>query len=293
MRALLFLLVLVFSTPSQAKPAVLSWACVERGEPYCYADAQGRPAGLVVRLIEEIGRDLGIRVQTELLPWARAQAMVREGRIDLLVTLPTEERFAYAYFGREALAVEPMRLFLRQGQPGLAAQLRGMKRLEDLRSIQLVTYLGDGYAAQYLNPGFKLQQMARPENIPLMLLNGRAQASLVNLTLFQRWILDQKLTPTDFEQIELDWPHTQLPRLFMLSRRSAWHEQGLLKAMDGQLRLMKRDGRWQGLVREAFAPYGLGHLAQHHGGLAEQEAAGYYKGYEAYPEWRGLPGLRP
>ena len=103
MRALLFLLVLVFSTPSQAKPAVLSWACVERGEPYCYADAQGRPAGLVVRLIEEIGRDLGIRVQTELLPWARAQAMVREGRIDLLVTLPTQERFAYAYFGREAL----------------------------------------------------------------------------------------------------------------------------------------------------------------------------------------------
>lgn len=266
-----------------AQPPLL-WACVEKAEPYCHADAQGRPAGLVVRLVEEIARGLKLPLRTQLLPWARAQAMVREGQLDLMVTIPTPERFGYAWFGRESLVTEPLKLTLRAGQPALAARLRGIRHIDELRDVRLVTYLGDGFAAQHMGPGFRLQQMTHADNIPLMLLNGRADAMVGNVTLFRRWLIGQKLAPERFEHIDLQLPETRPPRVIMLSRRSPWHERGLLKAMDAELRQMKRDGRWQALVREALAPYGLTNLATV--GPPEPTEASlqpYYRDYDAYP----------
>lgn len=275
-----------------AQPPLL-WACVEKAEPYCHADAQGRPAGLVVKLVEEIARGLKLPLQTRLLPWARAQALVREGQLDLMVTIPTQERFAYAYFGRESLVTEPLKLIVRAGQPSFAARLRGLRSIDELRDLRLVTYLGDGFAAQHLSQGFQLQQMTRADNIPLMLLNGRAEASIGNVTLFRRWLIDQKIPPHSFEALDLRLPDTQPPRVLMLSRRSPWHERGLLRAMDAELRQMKRDGRWQALVREALAPYGLTGLAT--AGPPEPTEISlqpYYRDYELYPA-AGATASRP
>jgi polar amino acid transport system substrate-binding protein len=271
-----------------AEPATLTLACVVNAQPYCYSD-QGAPAGMVVKLMDEVARSLGIRVEILQLPWARAQAMVREGEIDMLVTVPTEERFRYAYFGREAVIVEPFKLFIRRGQPELAARLRAMTRLEDLRGLQLVTYVGDGFAAQYLSQGYELQRVSQADRIPSMLLHDRAQVALTNATLFRQWVRNSGLVD-EFDEIDIDWPHTHMRRVPMLSRKSPWHERGLLKAIDAQIRQMKRDGRWQALVREYLGPYGMANLVDGPPDLSDELSRSYYAQYDAYPAWQAARG---
>lgn len=88
--------------------------------PFESLDAQGRPQGFQVDLLQELGRVLKAEVQVTLQPWAQTEAAFREGRLDLVAMVDTRERRAWAQFTRSH-ATPAFALYHRRDRPEVQA----------------------------------------------------------------------------------------------------------------------------------------------------------------------------
>jgi ABC-type amino acid transport substrate-binding protein len=66
--------------------------------PFESLDAQGRPVGFHVDLLQAIGRQLGADIEITLQPWEATVEAFRAGRIDLIAMVDTTSRRAFASF---------------------------------------------------------------------------------------------------------------------------------------------------------------------------------------------------
>lgn len=116
--------------------------------PLSFRD-QGVMRGVLIELMDELGRRLGVKVVHEGYPWERAQLMVRNGDADVFVTLVNPARGEYAV----ATAVPILRVnnygVTARTNPQIA-QLRAIKTLHDARSYAHVNFLGSGWAKAQL-----------------------------------------------------------------------------------------------------------------------------------------------
>ncbi|WP_299977675.1 transporter substrate-binding domain-containing protein [uncultured Pseudoteredinibacter sp.] len=53
--------------------------------PYTYTDKNGKAAGLYIELAKQVSLSLGIEASFHALPWRRATALARQGKIDILL----------------------------------------------------------------------------------------------------------------------------------------------------------------------------------------------------------------
>jgi PAS domain S-box-containing protein len=91
-------------------------------------DAQGRPQGFQVELLEQLGRVLGVSISIELKPWADTEEAFRQGRVDVVGMVDTPARRQWALFtqGHAAPALALYHLADRAEPQGLAA-LAGLR----------------------------------------------------------------------------------------------------------------------------------------------------------------------
>lgn len=50
--------------------------------PFEYLDSQGNPKGLVVDIVREISKELGIPIEIRLMEWSKALAFLEKGEVD-------------------------------------------------------------------------------------------------------------------------------------------------------------------------------------------------------------------
>lgn len=129
-----------------ARPQAMRMAFFDQAAPLSYRDGAGEMAGLLVDLVNWVGRGADLRFSHHGYPWVRAQAMVRQGELDALCTNATDERRTYALFCDTPLLSQDYGLFHRIGDPRIA-ELRGM---QDLHRVRVGAYRGSGYAQQQL-----------------------------------------------------------------------------------------------------------------------------------------------
>lgn len=84
--------------PAAAEP--LRYGGDARFAPFESLDAQGRPRGFQVDLLQALAQRLGRRIDILLRPWAQTEAALRGGELDFVAMVPTAERRAWALFGR-------------------------------------------------------------------------------------------------------------------------------------------------------------------------------------------------
>lgn len=73
--------------------------------PYILQDAHGNVSGILIDLIRESLAKIDIAPDFEISNWARAYAMIQQGRADALIpTMKTPEREKFLFFPDEALA---------------------------------------------------------------------------------------------------------------------------------------------------------------------------------------------
>ncbi len=113
--------------------------------PFAFRDRDGAMTGVEVRTLDIIlVGGLGLTVEHQGYPWARAQEMVETGAADGFCTAPTPERSEYAHFSRLPVFVNPSAIVYHSGNPRAAA-LAAAIRKEDLSSFTHVNYIGNGF----------------------------------------------------------------------------------------------------------------------------------------------------
>lgn len=109
-----------------------------------------RAKGLYVNImVEALEHRLGVPVEFVLQPWQRAQFSVREGVADAMITVATPDRLMYANAGEVPVAISRIGLFTARDHPRFE-QMQEITSLQDLEDFRILTYLGDGWAEEFL-----------------------------------------------------------------------------------------------------------------------------------------------
>ena len=116
------------------------------GWPISRQSASGEVEGLLVDAVVQLAQRADFGVSHKALPWARAQAMVKEGELDAFCTTVTAERMIYAIFAPTPLLVLRNGVFHRKDDPRPAL----LRSVESMRPLRQGSYLGNGYVKRYL-----------------------------------------------------------------------------------------------------------------------------------------------
>lgn len=109
-------------------PARLRYGGDSAYAPVESLDAQGRPQGFQIELLEQLADVMGVPIDIELKPWADTEEAFRQGRLDLIAMIDTPARRQWALFthGHAAPALALYHLEQRSEPQGLAA-LAGLR----------------------------------------------------------------------------------------------------------------------------------------------------------------------
>jgi polar amino acid transport system substrate-binding protein len=134
----------------------------------------GRMAGIFVNIMDELlVKRLGLAVEHEGYPWARAQQRVREGHADAFVTVATEERRAYTVPTQEWITQGRLAMFVRTDEPQ-RARLAQIRNIAELRGFNIGTYLGNNWVkSKFVD--IEVNYVVNRESALKMLQAGRLQ----------------------------------------------------------------------------------------------------------------------
>jgi polar amino acid transport system substrate-binding protein len=113
--------------------------------PVTHGDGQ-EVRGILVDTLKAVFEKIdGYSPEFHGLPWARAQKMVENGELDAFCTVPTDTRKQYVLFGKDAAWAPTPVAFFSPNSPN-ADKIKSIKEKEDLRDINLVDYVGNGWS---------------------------------------------------------------------------------------------------------------------------------------------------
>lgn len=146
MRTLWTVLLALYLLPAQAEVLKFAFAA---NEPPISTQAGGIASGLIPELAELVaGLTPELHYQGIVLPWARAQYSVETGKLDALLTYPSDSRQAYALFtATPAYHLDFGYLIFHKDHPR-RAQLEAAKSFADLASFIFVAQQGAEFEEQ-------------------------------------------------------------------------------------------------------------------------------------------------
>ncbi len=139
----------IFATQAIAADSPIKWA-FDPWAPLHQQDRAGKTEGLLVDIIKAVLTDeMGIQVEYNQLPWNRCQALVKNGVLDLLVTVATKERLEYAVKSKKAVYLLKNKIYTYVNHPRLE-EIKKIKTLEDIikGKFKVISYLGNGWFKQ-------------------------------------------------------------------------------------------------------------------------------------------------
>ncbi len=120
----------------------LRMAYFDRYAPLSWRAPDGRVQGLLVELVGAAAQAASLQLSHHAYPWARAQAMVRQGQLDAVCTTITDERRGYLLFCETPLISLHFGICHRLDDTRITA----LRSLTDLRRLRQGNYRGNGYA---------------------------------------------------------------------------------------------------------------------------------------------------
>ena len=123
--------------------------------------------------------------------------------------------------------------------------------------------------------------MSKLEQLPFLLVKNRADMMINSSNWINWW--SKKIGIFD-EIVEIENENIFFSRfhfVFMLSKKSDWVNKGLIRAMDEELKEMKKSGEWQEILKKYEDPHGYGKPFK-----TQLNTDKYYLNYEDYPIYK-------
>lgn len=213
-----------------------SWA------PYIILPDTGQtiPQGLFVDLINHLfTNELNADVLYQPLPWKRAQRQVRDGRADIMITIPTPERAEYTLQTAQPINRMFLYLYTYAGHPQLN-EITKIKTVEDIRALKLrlAAHIGDGwYKANIAKHGVQTEYISSDMHLPKFLAARRADGMIDSLLPMNHIIhklgLESKIVITDAKFGPTDF-------YLLVGRKSPWAKR--MYEIDAAMKRMQEAG---------------------------------------------------
>lgn len=177
----------VVPAQAQAPAPVFRFAYFDDFPPFSWLEGN-KSKGIYMDLIQALmEKELGVPVAFYGLPWARAQAEVREGRADAFITVVNPERLEYTVPVVPVIRGSRPTLYTGAENPDLT-KLQGLKTLEEAFQQNLVTYIGDGWSKRFLPAGKALTEVANLNKILPILASNRPIVAIQSDTVLD-WLI--------------------------------------------------------------------------------------------------------
>lgn len=228
-------LLLGWALPGSASLAAELTLTYTHYPPYS-REENGAAVGLEIDLLNELlAKRLGHTVQHRVLPWERAQHMVKNGEADGFVATRNPERASYADASSEALTYWDVALYFRKGDTRLAQ----VQSLHDLAGLQIGSLNGNGWSKKNL-VGMQVQYVNKMALLPKMLVLGRIDV-IPDSPYVMRGLLKQEQEANKIDEILPGFLRESMH--LYVGKHSGLRRQ--LPEIDATLKKMKQDGSWQ------------------------------------------------
>jgi len=212
--------------------------------PFSFEGPDGRITGILVDGLEQtLGGLDGVSLTHEGYPWTRAQALVKAGRADALITNPTAARREYANFSEEYLAESGIRIFFAADHPR-ADDIRAIQSIEDLRDFRQVDFRGNGFAEREFK-GLTIEWQTTLNVVMKLLAYQRADIFVGN-DMVGRHVIRAEGLRGQIESIPMDLG--RVSRYHLGIRKSYPGVDTILAAYDAEVRAAKADGGIQAVI---------------------------------------------
>ncbi len=198
--------------------------------------------GLTVELVRAAYATQGYKVELAVVPWARAENGVREGRYDVLLnTWMTGKRKEYLIFS-QPFASNEIKFIKRRGDP---FEFTG---LESLKGKRIGVIRGYGYEEAFISSTLFVREdvTGLMENIHKLL------AKRIDLTLEDVIVAQAVLAADDatlLGRVQFVEKSLSVNPLYLTSGRSNPRGQELIDAFDRGLARIKADGTYQKIMK--------------------------------------------
>lgn len=277
-------LLLASSTLIQAaEKRTITWGYMQGAEPMNWEE-NGVAKGIEVEVVQYIMDQLGIEVEHKFYPWSRVQQYVKQGKIDGMMTTPNGGRFQYSVFGKEVAMPNYWTVFVKKDNYQMIEKIKEFDSLEDMKPYDLVDFIGNGWSAAFMpkEKGYNITHVGSLSQLPRLVAGGRCDF-LINSSNWIWWWAKKNNVADQLKEIEVDLPMTEFHFTMMISRKSPWLDEGIIKAMDEELRKMKANGVWKEILRKYEDPHGHGRAFN-----TQLVTDKFYTDYDNYPEWKGV-----
>ncbi|WP_338844468.1 transporter substrate-binding domain-containing protein [Massilia sp. W12] len=110
-------------------------------------EVNGQAQGLEIEVLQEaLGRRMGLQLTHKILPWERAQQLVRAGLADGFVAVPTAERASYSIAASEPVAWWDILLYVRKQD----ARFDTVRDISALRPYKIGAVTGNSWVKSNL-----------------------------------------------------------------------------------------------------------------------------------------------
>jgi len=236
---LLMLISLIMAVPAFAREP-MKMVYFENYQPFSWLDEGNQMRGILIDALNEtIRKRMKISVTHKGYPWKRAQKMVKAGKADAFVTVPTPERESYTKISNEAVTTVKVTVFAGKGNPKME-KIRKIRTIADLKDFTLISYLGAGWAKKNLAK-FNVKWVSDLDTVLKIIAKGRSPLFIQpsKVTLFNIKRLGYQDQIIEIPDVILDSIDFKL----CIGKKSSYLN--ILSEFDEMMKTIRKDGTLQ------------------------------------------------
>lgn len=217
--------------------------------PFKTTNSEGKPSGIFYDIISSAFGRMGVALKYEGYPWKRAQMLVKMGKADALITVPTPERLGYSKANKEPVLMARIKIFTQRDNPNIA-QIKSVKSLADLEGLKIMEFSGSGWGKKMLKQ-FDVDWFPNISSICKALAADRGDVFLENEIVVLHTIKSIKSNERDWgfkfdHLISFDAPVAPIPFHLLIQKKSKFLH--LLPKFDETIRAMREDGELDKII---------------------------------------------
>ncbi len=202
-------------------------------------------AGILPDLLNElITERLGVPLEHVGLPWKRAQAQVKAGALDALITYPSDARLEYTERSESVVYNLISAAFVRKASPAYQALILD-PAVENLKNHRGCVIFGNDWGKNfYAKHAIPYENAVDVKNCLRLLQRGR-----VDFFIQSRAVVLDNIRQLDFGNslVALPEAYASIPFTLLISKKSPFYKT-LMPKFDRLIKQMKNDGSLERLI---------------------------------------------
>ena len=212
--------------------------------PYSYGEGRSVQGILPALMTEIVEKRMGMKISHYGYPWNRAQRAVETGKLDTMVTVPTESRFAFSRTSGNTVYTIEMRAVVARGSAA-EQEINAALQPKSLRKLRLCDIMGNGWGERFAaKNNLKPIISSKMSSCLRMTANGRTDVTIQSVAVANQGIAANGLG----DELAILPPHFGAMSFTLLLSNKSVLDANFMADFDKTIGAMIADGSYDALV---------------------------------------------